>query len=83
MNITKDAMKAETALRRIRKHTEEAIDKVTLAWMQREADFLDKLSPEVKSVLRAAGVIGTAPPKFDETFTLDPSDTEENPAVLS
>jgi hypothetical protein len=64
LHITKEVMKAETRLKRIRRTANNAIDKVTMAWLQREADYIDKLPEEVKRGLRACGVIGTAAPVF-------------------
>lgn len=61
IHITKEAIKAETALRRIRKNAERAIQKTTLAWIAREAEFVKKLAPEVQAVLTSAGVLSTVP----------------------
>ena len=64
IHVTKEVMKAETALKRIRRNADRAIDKVTLAWMQREVDYIGELPEEVKRGLRACGVIGTEAPVF-------------------
>lgn len=64
MNITKEAMKAETRLRHIREKTEAAKRAVEEAWAAREAEFIASLPPKVLSVLVAAGVY--TPPLVDD-----------------
>ncbi len=64
VHITKEVVKAETRLLGIRRSTEKAIDRVTLKWMTREAEYVESLSEDVKRGLRACGVIGTDAPVF-------------------
>lgn len=87
IHVTKEVCKAETVLKRIRRNANSAIDKVTMDWLRREANYIEKLPEEVKRGLAACGVIGTAAPTFaewldtavvlDAPLTLDTDGKEE------
>lgn len=64
MNITKEAMKAETRLRHIREKTEATKRAVADAWAAREAEYIASLLESVLAVLIAARVY--TPPLFDD-----------------
>lgn len=81
IHITKEAMKAETALRRIRKNAERAIQKTTMAWIVREAEFVQKLPAEVRNALLALGVVETPPAEAIDISVLD--ETVEEAELLS
>lgn len=57
INVTKEAMKAETKLRHIKTRAAKAALEVNQKWAAKERAYLDTLPEEVRAVLRAAGVL--------------------------
>ncbi len=57
INITKEAMKAETKLRHIRANAERAVLAVRSAWLGREITYVSSLPKSVRAVLVAAGAL--------------------------
>jgi len=84
INITKEAMKAETKLRNLRKRAAKAAQLVELAWAARERAYLLGISTEIKAVLRAAGYLfpGDYEPAKEVWVDLDP-EPEPIPETLS
>jgi hypothetical protein len=79
INITKEAMKAETKLRNIRKRATRAVQETQQKWEDREKGYLSTLSADVRSVLIAAGAI-YAPVLKEAWVDVDP---EPIPETLS
>lgn len=50
-------MKAETRLKNLRKQEQTALDNVAAAYVVRNKAFVDGLTVEVRSILRAGGVL--------------------------
>jgi hypothetical protein len=69
-NTMKEAQKAETKLRRIERAGERAQDAVRSKWESKREEFIATLPVQVRSVLRAGGVLpyagtGTLPGILD------------------
>ncbi len=56
-NTMKQALKAETKIRRMRRNAEKAIDRVNDKWNTKVEALIGSLPVEVRSVLRAGGVL--------------------------
>jgi hypothetical protein len=82
INITKEAMKAETRLRNIRKHAQKAQLETALRWADKERGYLSTLAPEVRAVLKAAGVMA-AEDYLDVTALCEDVDPEPIQETLS
>lgn len=67
-NTMKDAQKAETKLRRMRRAADKARDAVEAKWTAKVDSYIDGLPVEVRAVLRAGGVLEHAEgaPEADE-----------------
>lgn len=59
INITKDAMKAEAKIRRIRANYSAAQVRLSEKYGTLELGYIATLTPEVRAVLRAAGVLAS------------------------
>ena len=84
INLTREMMKAETALRRCRRNAQKAATAVELAWLKREQKLVETFPEQTRRHLIAIGLLSPLfepYPKFDETFTLDETDVEENPST--
>lgn len=77
IHITKEAMKAETALRRIRKNAAASLKHHRMAWIAREDKFVKNLPAEVQKVLMVSGVVDSVRCFNSE----DPASTEEAIAI--
>ncbi len=85
INITKEAMKAETELRHILANANKAVLATQLAWADRRAKYVASLPSGVRAVLVAAGVLpaGVAEDEltledlqFEEALEALPEETE-------
>lgn len=68
ISITKDAMKAEAKIRRIRGNAQEAQDRVHDKYLKVESEYVGSLSAATRSVLRAAGVLASGNSPVDGIF---------------
>ena len=85
INITKDAMKAEAKIRRMRNSAVEAATRVCEKSGAREREYVSTLTTEVRAVLVAAGVLGTKLAEYSGEY-IDIEGTlleEPDAAVLS
>ncbi len=56
-NTMKEALKAETKIRRMRRTQEAALSQALAKWDRKVDEYVSNLAPEVRAVLRAGGVL--------------------------
>lgn len=74
INITKDSMKAEAKIRRMRNSAEVSAKRAEWKRMRLESEYIATLTPEVRAVLIAAGVL-SAPESHTTGEWIDIADT--------